>query len=119
MIEARRLRLRSQRLDARSSTGVADIVRGIAAVQAQDTFAELLAVRVRAEGVTVSDVEEARAKERSVVRTWAMRGTLHLLPSEDVRWILRLVGPTIVRKFRRRQQELGLTPKRFTTEPWR
>ena len=111
MMEARRLRLRSQRLDARSSTGVADIVRDIAAVQAQDTFAESLALRVRAEGVTASDVEEARAEERSVVRTWAMRGTLHLLPSEDVRWILRLVGPTMVRKFRRRHQELGLTPQ--------
>ena len=111
MIEARRLRLRSQRLDARSSTGVADIVRDIAAVQAQDSVAELLAVRVRAEGVTANDVEEARAKKRSVVRTWAMRGTLHLLPSEDVRWILRLIGPTMVRKFRRRHQELGLTPE--------
>lgn len=111
MIEARRLRLRSQRLDERSSTGVANIVRGIAAVQAQDTFAESLAVRVRAEGATASDFEEARAEERSVVRTWAMRGTLHLLPSEDVRWILDLVGPTMVRKFRRRHQELGLTPQ--------
>ena len=86
-------------------------MRGIAAVQAQDTFAESLAVRVRIEGVTASDVEETRAEERSVVRTWAMRGTLHLLPSEDVRWILRLIGPTMVRKFRRRREELGLTPE--------
>ena len=86
-------------------------MRGIAAVQAQDTFAEALAVRVRAEGVTEDDVEHARVEDRSVVRTWAMRGTLHLLPAEDVRWILRLVGPTMVRKFRRRHQELGLTPQ--------
>lgn len=86
-------------------------MRGIAAVQAQDRIAESLTVRVRAQDVTASDVEKARAKERSVVRTWAMRGTLHLLPSEDVRWILRLVGPTMVRKFKRRHQELGLTPE--------
>ncbi|MXY44604.1 MAG: winged helix DNA-binding domain-containing protein, partial [Dehalococcoidia bacterium] len=110
IIEARHLRLRSQRLDARSSTGVADIVRDIAAVQAQDSVAELLAVRVRTEGATAGDVEEARVQERSVVRTWAMRGTLHLLPSEDVRWVIRLIGPTMVRKFRRRHEELGLTP---------
>ena len=90
---------------------MADIVRGIAAVQAQDSVAELLTVRVRAERVTAGDVEEARAEKRSVVRTWAMRGTLHLLPSEDVRWILRLIGPTMVRKFRRRHLELGLTPE--------
>lgn len=80
-------------------------------MQAQDTVAESLAVRVRAEGVTAGDVEKTRVHERSVTRTWAMRGTLHLLPSEDVRWILRLVGPTMVRKFRRRHQELGLTPQ--------
>ena len=101
IIEARRLRLRSQRLDARSSTGVADIARSIAAVQAQDSVAELLAVRVRTESATAGDVEEARVQERCVVRTWAMRGTLHLLPSKDVRWILRLIGPAMVRKFRR------------------
>ena len=93
------------------SADVADIVRDIAAVQAQDSVAELLAVRVRTKGATAGDVEEARAEERSVVRTWAMRGTLHLLPSEDVPWILRLIGPTMVRKFRRRHQELGLTPQ--------
>ena len=86
-------------------------MRGIAAVQAQDTFAEALAVRVRGENVTASDLEHARVEDRSVVRTWAMRGTLHLLPLEDVRWILQLVGPTLVRKFRRRHQELGLTPE--------
>ena len=89
-------------------------MRGIAAVQAQDTFAEALAVRVRGEDVTASDVEEARVEGRSVTRTWAMRGTLHLLPSEDAPWILRLVGPTMVRKFRRRHQELGLTPRVYT-----
>ena len=46
-----------------------------------------------------------------MVRTWAMRGTMHLLPAEDVCWILRLVGPTMVRKFQRRHRELGLTPE--------
>ena len=109
--EARRLRLRSQRLDMRTLAGVADIVRGIAAVQAQDTFAETLAVRVRTEGATKDDVEHARVRDRSVVRTWALRGTLHLLPAQDIRWILQLIGPAMVRKFNRRHQELGLTPE--------
>ncbi len=109
--EARRLRLRSQHLDAQAPIGVADVVQDIAAVQAQDAVAEVLAVRIRTEGLTDSDVEHARVEDRSVVRTWAMRGTMHLLPAEDVCWILRLVGPTMVRKFQRRHRELGLSPE--------
>ncbi len=38
-----------------------------------------------------------------------MRGTMHLLAAKDVRWVLRLVGPYMVRKAKRRQRELGLT----------
>lgn len=110
MKEARRLRLAAQHLDARASIGVAELVRQLAAIQAQDAVAEVLAVRVRTEGTTGVDVERARVEERSVVRTWAMRGTLHLLPAADVRWILRLVGPIMVQKARRRHRELGLTP---------
>ena len=112
--EARRLRLRSQHLAARAATGVANVVRDIAAVQAQDTLAEALAVRVRTECTAMSDVEHAREKQRSTVRTWAMRGTLHLLPAQDVRWILRLVGSTMIRKFQRRHRELGLTPEVYS-----
>ena len=108
-VVARQLRLRSQHLDARATIDVKELVRSIAAVQAQDTFAESLAVRVRADSATEDAVEEARVRDRSVVRTWAMRGTLHLLPAEDVRWILRLVGLTAVRKFQRRHRELGLS----------
>ena len=109
--EARRLRLHSQHLNASAPFGVAGIVRSIAAVQAQDAVAEVLAVRVRTEGTTESEFERARVGERSVVRTWALRGTMHLLPAEDTRWILGLVGPTMVRKAQRRHRELGLTPE--------
>lgn len=105
----RGLRLGSQHLVERNATDVGELVRGIAAVQAQDAVGEVLAVRVRTTGLTAADVEHARVEERSVVRTWAMRGTLHLLAAADVRWVLRLVGPYMVRKAKRRQQELGLT----------
>ena len=109
--QARKLRLASQRLDARVATGIPEIVRAVAAVQAQDSVAETLAVRARAEGVTADDVEVARVEERTIVRTWAMRGTLHLLQATDVRWMLHLVGPKMVRKFQRRRRELGITPE--------
>ena len=80
----------------------------ISGVQAQDSVAEVLSVRVRTNGLTALSVDEARTQDRSVVRIWAMRGTLHLVASEDVRWMLALLGPAIIRKSRRRLGELGL-----------
>jgi hypothetical protein len=38
-----------------------------------------------------------------------MRGTMHLIASEDAGWLLSLLGPVMVRKSRRRHRELGLT----------
>ena len=42
---------------------------------------------------TLAEVEAARFEERSVARTWVMRGTLHLIPAEDARWMVALLGP--------------------------
>ena len=102
------MRLRAQRLDARAPLGVRQVVADICGVQAQDTVAEGLSIRVRTAGLTARDVEEARTVHRSVVRTWAMRGTMHLVASEDARWMLSLLGPVMIGKSRRRLRELGL-----------
>ncbi len=103
------MRLRAQHLDSRASLGVRQVVADTCGVQAQDTVAEGLSVRVRTAGLTASNVEGARTGDRSVVRTWVMRGTLHLVASEDVRWMLSLLGPVMIGKSRGRLTELGLT----------
>ncbi len=40
-----------------------------------------------------------------------MRGTMHLVDSEDAGWLLQLLGPTMIRKSRSRHRELGITDK--------
>lgn len=85
-------------------------VRGALAIQAQDTRSSRLGVRARSEGLTSADVVRACSEERSVVRTWAMRGTLHMLAAEDVRWITALTGPVIDRRAAARRAALGLDP---------
>ncbi|MEL1265860.1 winged helix DNA-binding domain-containing protein [Pseudoxanthomonas putridarboris] len=72
----------------------AEAVRRMAAVQAQDYHASLWAVGLRTTGATAKDVEEAIARGE-IVRTWPMRGTLHLLAREDVRWMLALMAPRV------------------------
>jgi hypothetical protein len=107
--EVRSLRMRSQRLAGRRPTNVLDVVRGLGAVQAQDTQAARLAVRARSEGLDMAAVTRACNEQRSVVRTWLMRGTLHMVPAEDVGWMVRLLGASLTAGDRRRRLQLGLT----------
>jgi len=72
----------------------ADAVRRMGAFQAQDYHASLWAVGLRTAGATVEDVEGAIARG-AIVRTWPMRGTLHLVAAEDVRWMLALMAPRV------------------------
>jgi hypothetical protein len=79
------------------------------AVQAQDSVAARLGVRVRASDITDADVLQAIDADRTVVRTWLMRGTIHLVEAHDLRWLVRLIGPAVARKFRTRWRQLGLS----------
>ena len=97
-------------LGARREGGVAELARSIGAVQAQDGMGEVLAVRVRSDHLTAADVHRERVESRSVVRTWLMRGTLHLVPSADIRWLLDLLGMQMDRKALKRRANLGVTP---------
>ncbi len=109
--QVRLLRLRAQRLipqSAGATTSVAQVVKELCGIQAQDALAAILAVRVRSTGLFAVDVERARVQERTVVRTWGQRGTLHLLATEDLGWLLPLLGPVFIAAGRRRRAELGL-----------
>ena len=64
----------------------------------------------KADALAASDVDRACHEERSVVRTTAMRGTLHLVPAEEVRGLVGLLGPVVEARYARRRAELGLTP---------
>ena len=100
--------MRSQRLLGSRPKTVMGVVREVFALQAQDTRAARLAVRARGDGLRVQAVIDACNRDRTVVRTWAMRGTLHMLPAKDVRWLVGLLGPGLVAGDRRRRLQLGL-----------
>ena len=68
----------------------------------------MLGMRARSRGLDVGTVNKALGDERSIVRTWLMRGTLHVVAAEDVRWLLRLLGPVLARAGARRHAQLGL-----------
>ena len=106
--EVRRARMRAQRLSGRRPRSVAEVVRALGGLQAQDTPASRLAVRPRSAGLDAEAVRRACNRDRSVVRTWAMRGTLHMVAAEDAGWLVGLLGPAFAAAGRRRRLQLGL-----------
>lgn len=92
---------------AAPADGVADAVRRVVALQAQDPRANRLAVRVRTAGLVADDVDAACAR-KEVVRTWAMRGTLHMLAADDFHWVTGLLGPYFAARQAPRRRQLGL-----------
>ena len=94
----------------RPAHSVVEAARLTTAIQAQDPVQSRLGLRSRGTGFTEAEVLAAVA-ERSVVRTWLMRATIHLVDSADVRWMTHVVGPSFARRFRKRWLDIGLTPK--------
>ncbi len=106
-------RTRQQRLRAQGLTGpragdVGAVAQRLVGVQAQDLGFARLAFRPRcASTVVAADVDTA-LRDRSLVWTWAMRGTLHLVPTEDAGWLCGLLGPIFAARGRPRRRALGL-----------
>jgi Winged helix DNA-binding domain len=110
LLHLRLSRLRSQHLtdDTRLSADVPAVTRALCALQAQAFDAARHQVRVRSVGLTAAAVDRAFEEERSVVRTWLMRGTLHLCAADDVRWLMDVFGPALLQFGATRRRNLGL-----------
>lgn len=93
---------------SRCSTA-AEVVTTLGAMQAQDYAGALWAVGLRLPGSTLVDIERAVA-ERTIVRTWPMRGTLHFVAAADVRWLLDLLSARVLKAASKRRDGLALDP---------
>jgi hypothetical protein len=110
------LRLASHRLASPASFKRIDqAVQWSGAVQAQEYAHARWAVGSRftpAAAVTDAAIEQAVAK-RKVVRTWALRGTLHLVAAADVRWLLALAAPALLTRTAAAYREVNLDAAAF------
>ena len=63
-----------------------DLVRvagDMAGAQAQVLSAAQISLWARTGGLSVDDVEKALWQDRTLVKSWCIRGALHLIPSRD------------------------------------
>src|SRR3954453_3163676 len=87
------LRLRRQPLvDPAPRAGLEDVVREHVGIQAQVMSCAELSLRARVRGLRRDDVRDALWRERSLVKTWAMRGTLHLVAADELPELVRALG---------------------------
>ncbi len=100
-------RLVNQQIAQPTFTHPSELVAWLGAVQAQDYLGALWAVGLRTPGATEQTIEQALA-EKTIVRTWPMRGTIHFVAAADVRWMLELLAPRVVQRTTGRRTQLGL-----------
>jgi len=107
-----RLRLAAQLIEGSRFSTPGEVVRWLLAIQAQDLPGAEWSVGLRAPGTTLREVDAALSRGE-IVRSWPMRGTLHLVPAEDIGWMVGLTSERTIRSLARRYDELGLEPGTF------
>jgi hypothetical protein len=78
-------RLRRHQLDERApAEAMLEVTARIAGLHAQVMSSAELTLWARLDGVEPDAVQRALWEDRTLVKTWAMRGTLHLLPAAEL-----------------------------------
>jgi hypothetical protein len=90
----------------------ADVLNWFGAMQAQDYASARWALGVRCANLSDAAVEQA-ITERTIVRTWALRNTLHFVAAEDVHWLIGLIGPVMLARNAAHYRKNGLDAAGF------
>jgi hypothetical protein len=69
---------------ARRSTSLVEVVRQVGGIHAQVQASAELQLAARVDGIAQQDVRDALWRDRTLVKAWTLRGTLHLHPADEV-----------------------------------
>ncbi|WP_083673474.1 winged helix DNA-binding domain-containing protein [Serinicoccus sp. CUA-874] len=106
LADVARMRLLSQRLvDPLASP--TEVVRHLTCTQGQDYPGSSVSIALRTTSRRLQDVRDAY-DSGTIVRSWPMRGTLFVVPAEDLGWMLGLTSERVRRETTRRREQLGL-----------
>src|SRR6266571_9162384 len=96
-VRARRVERHSLTSRVRGTAALVDLAHRTCGIHAQVMASAELSICARVDGITQQDVREALWRDRTLVKAWTIRGTLHLHPAEELPlWYaaLRAVSPT-------------------------
>lgn len=100
-------RIATQRISCNEFRDPEDVLSWLGAIQGQDYEGAKWSIGLRLKGSTNRDIELA-FRNRSIVRTWLMRGTLHIVSAADIRWMNNLLAQRIIHGTAGRNRELEL-----------
>lgn len=106
-VDIARLRLVSSGISQPIDSSPLGAVRRMTAMQGQDLPGALWSVGARTTDATEADVRSAFDR-REIVRSWPMRGTLHVLTPDDLRLILPLSRHRLATAFATRHRQLDI-----------
>lgn len=101
-------RMRRHQLAGDGKAKLPGLVRALTGVQAQMMSAAELALRVRSESMSQPEIRAALWRDRSLVKTAAMRGTLHLLAASDFSLYISALRPSRMAALLRVMARLGI-----------
>jgi hypothetical protein len=106
--QVRARRCARSRLTDRADS-IVEAVRDTCGIQAQIQSAAEIGIGIRVDGVSSADVQRELWETRSLVRTWTLRGTLHLHPADELG-----LWTATARAASKARQARDLEPKRLT-----
>jgi len=104
------LRLRTQQVSGSVYDTPAGLLSWMGAMQAQDYNMCMWAAGLRLPGTTLTDIVSA-FNRGEILRTHVLRPTWHLVAPADIRWMLQLTAPNILRAINSMDRQIGLTAK--------
>src|SRR3954452_4054149 len=107
------LRLYNQQVTQQAFQKPEELVQWFGAMQAQDYYGAKWAIALRLKGITDAGIEQVTA-DKKIIRTWAMRRTLHFVSAEDIYWMLKLLTPRIIARSTTLYRQLELDQKLFS-----
>lgn len=100
-------RLHRQGIAHRTFKDASEVITWLGAMQGQDYAGAKWAFGIRLPGLTEADIDTAIASGQ-IMRTWAVRGTLHYVSPADIHWMVGLIAPKQISGNAARYRELEL-----------
>ncbi len=101
------MRLAAQGIRGERHRSPGGVVRSMLAIQGQDFQSARWSIGLRSR---VTDREVGAAFDAGdIVRSWPMRGTLHVVAAEDIGWMLELMASRVAAAAATRRAQLGIT----------
>ncbi len=112
-LEALRTARLSSHLLTEPAAGPLAAAERLAATQAQEFWGGRFAISARSAGAPTARQIDALFDRGDLVRTWPMRGTLHIIAAADTAWMVPITAQRIHRSGASRHRELGLAEDDF------